>query len=176
MQLWSTRKFSPPMGGPLSSSCGGLRPFGPKSDIARRTNRQTTDLRELDGFSKIPGTVFFNSHGSMGYFWQVEHKGSFTKGLPRTELPCNKCFLFCSASTELFRHVASIHEICCFKSKHLPNKFLMFTTKNCTGNWLLTRHYIQSLKMYSVKMVSFEVFYWKWLQTFKVWSCAFHTQ
>ena len=45
-------KVQPPYGGLLSSSSGGLGPFGPKSDFAGRTNGRTdgrtTGFRELD--------------------------------------------------------------------------------------------------------------------------------
>ena len=36
---------SAPYGGLLSSYCGGLGPFGPKSDFAARTNRRTDGQR-----------------------------------------------------------------------------------------------------------------------------------
>ena len=45
--IGTTRKFSPPYGRLLSSSCGGLEPFRPKSDFAGRTNGRTTGLREI---------------------------------------------------------------------------------------------------------------------------------
>ena len=40
-------------GGVLSSSCGGLEPFGPKGDFARQTDERTTGLRDLDGYKSI---------------------------------------------------------------------------------------------------------------------------
>ena len=47
-----TRKFIPPTGGLLSSSCRVLGPFGPKDDFAGRTEGRT-DGRTYNGFKGV---------------------------------------------------------------------------------------------------------------------------
>ena len=56
--IFNTRKFRPPYGGLLSSSCGGLEPFGPagptvtlsdgRTESVQQTDGRKTGLRELD--------------------------------------------------------------------------------------------------------------------------------
>ena len=45
-ELYMTLECSAPYEGLLSSSCGGLGPFGPKVDFAGRTDEQTNGQRE----------------------------------------------------------------------------------------------------------------------------------